>query len=114
MVRGSAKFDSVVVGEGTFSFLAAGGSPALEAKAAFVNSRSGETHGWTTNRQWSPAVLEKMKELRSLMEIDLGMLHLEGGGEILVTPVHALQGPQSGSRTGGGLGEYVAEPVGQV
>ena len=101
MIRGNAKFDSIAVGEGAFSFL--GSTLMLEAKAAFVNSKTGDTHGWTKNAQWSPPVVEKLKELRALMEIDLGQLHLEGGGEVLVAVTSA--GPAAGG--GGGLGEHL-------
>jgi hypothetical protein len=104
MIRGNARFDGVAVLEGSFSFL--GASNGLEGKAAFVNSKTGDTHGWTTNKQWSPQVLEKLKELRALMEVDLGQLHLEGGGEVLVAPTGAGT-VLSESRGTGGLGEHL-------
>lgn len=90
MIRGNPKFDSVSVGEGTFNFL--GSTLQFEAKAAFVNSRTGDTHGWTKNTQWSAGVIEKLKELRALMEVDLGQLHLENGGEVLVTTTSSAGG----------------------
>jgi hypothetical protein len=99
VIRGNAKFDSISVGEFSGSFL--GSTLAFEAKAAFVNSKTGDTHGWTKNGQWSPPVIEKLKELRALMEIDLGRLHLEGGGEVLVSTSAGL--PRA---SGGGLGEH--------
>lgn len=107
MIRGNAKFDSIAVGEGAFSFL--GSTLSLEAKAAFVNSKTGDTHGWTKNAQWSPQVIEKLKELRALMEVDLGQLHLEGGGEVLVTTTVAGQGMVRG---GGGLAEHLGDESG--
>jgi hypothetical protein len=102
MIRGSAKFDSIAVGEIAVSFL--GPTVTVEAKAAFVNSKSGETHGWTKNTQWTPAVIEKLRELRALMEVDLGQIHLEGGGEILVTTA-ANTSSSVGAEASGGLGE---------
>lgn len=100
MIQGRAKFDGIAVGEGTFSFL--GTTLKFEGKAAFVNSRTGDTHGWTTNTQWSPAVIEKLKELRAAMELDLGRLHLADGGEVLVGT-----GSSVARDSGGGLGEHL-------
>ena len=111
MIRGSTKFDSVSVGEGAFSFL--GSNLTLEAKAAFVNSRTGDTHGWTKNSQWSPTTIEKLKELRALMEIDLGALHLENGGEVLVASSTVGQTVAS-SGGSGGLGEHLSRTAEQV
>jgi hypothetical protein len=104
MIRGNARFDGLALGEGTFNFTGTGG-PALSAKAAFVNSTTGETHGWTHNAMWSPATLEKLKELRALMEVDLGNLHLENGGEVLVTTAR-----QVGDEPGG-LGDHLVPPA---
>jgi hypothetical protein len=98
MIRGSAKFDSIAVGEVTCSFL--GPTIHLEAKAAFVGSKSGDTHGWTTNSQWTPVVMEKLRELRALMEIELGQIHFDGA-ELVTAPIGAA--PQGASP--GGLGE---------
>jgi len=109
VIRGNTKFDGLAVGEGSFSFL--GTTVHLEVKAAFVSSTTGDTHGWTKNTQWSPAVIAKLSELRALMEIDLGRLHLQDGGEVLVGPGNmAVAGG-----VGGGLGEHVGrEPTPQV
>lgn len=104
MIRGAAKFDGLALLEGSFSFLGSGVK--LDGKAAFVNSKTGDTHGWTSNHQWSPQVIEKLRELRALMEMDLGRLHLDGGGEVLATtaPIHtnSVEGALSG-----GLGEHL-------
>jgi hypothetical protein len=103
MIKGYAKFDSLAVGEFSASFL--GTNLKLECKAAFVDSKTGQTHGWTANQTWSPPVIAKLKELRELMEMDLGAIHLEGGGETVpntVTPQRSAQAPT-------GLGEHVNE-----
>lgn len=105
MILGQPKFNSIQVGELTVSFL--GTTLRFEGKAAFVDMKTGHTHGWTKNEQWSPAVIEKLKELRALMEIDLGRLHLENGGESVVGPT-TLASPAKGlSMEGGGLGEHL-------
>ena len=109
MIRGYPKFDGLAVGEGTFSFL--GATIHLEAKAAFVSAKTGDTHGWTKNTQWSPQVMEKLRELRTLMEIDLGRLHLTDGGEMPATA--ATSGPSFGS-DGGGLGEHFRDTTPQI
>lgn len=104
MIRGSAKFDGISLGEAAFSFL--GSTVHLEGKAAFVNTQTGDTHGWTKNEQWSPATIEKLAELRALMELDLGKLHLQDGGTALVTTARAA----SPSAEVGGLGEHFETP----
>ncbi len=45
MIRGATKIDGIALGEGSFSFLTTDSK--LTAKAAFVSSRTGNTHGWT-------------------------------------------------------------------
>jgi hypothetical protein len=104
MIKGVTKFDGVAVGEFTAVFT----GPTLDfrAKAAFVDSKTGETHGWTTNQTWSPTTITKLKELREMMEVDLGMKHLESGGELTPNTIS----PQRGSpHIPTGLGEHVNE-----
>lgn len=75
----------------------------MTAKAAFVDPRTGDTHGWTTGGQWSPATIEKMGELIALMENDLAIKHLEGAGSSPSTGVAVARPGISG-----GLGEHLA------
>ena len=49
-------------------------SVALVAHGAFVNTDTGSTYGSTTCRQWSKPTLDKLAELRALMEEDLAAL----------------------------------------
>lgn len=49
-------------------------SVALVAHGAFVNTDTGSTYGSTTCRQWSKQTLDKLAELRALMEEDLAAL----------------------------------------
>lgn len=74
-----AKFDKVVVGELSCNFFEGPGS--LTAKAAFVNSRVGSTHGWTNNKNWSADTIRKLGELRQSMQNDLEYIHFEGEAE---------------------------------
>lgn len=69
----SAKFNHVALGELSVNLLDV--APKVIAKAAFVNTQTGTTHGYTTCSQWSQDTLEKLKELRALMERDLAALH---------------------------------------
>lgn len=101
MIRGNPKFDSVSIGELSVSFL--GSTLTFEGKAAFVDSKTGGTHGWTKNTQWSPATIAKLKELRALMELDLAALHLEGGGELIATATSTSRFTPDD----GGLGEHL-------
>lgn len=46
----------------------------LVAHGAFVNTDNGNTYGQTTCRRWSKQTLDKLAELRALMEEDLANL----------------------------------------
>jgi hypothetical protein len=46
----------------------------LVAQGAFVNTDNGSTYGSTTCRRWSKPTLDKLAELRALMEEDLASL----------------------------------------
>jgi len=103
MIKGTAKIDGIALGEGTFSFLSPDSK--LTAKAAFISSTSGHTHGWTSAQGgWSKETLLKLKELRESMERDLAALHLSDVVEdvpgLSVSPSPAPRGPS-------GLGEYL-------
>lgn len=113
MIRGQPKFDGLAVAKFNVSFL--GSTLEFVAEAAFTDSKTGQTHGWTRNTQWSPATIEKLKELRALMETDLGGLHLDGGGEVLVGPTTVMNAARRGLAPDGGLGEHLGdEKVPQV
>ncbi len=105
MIKGTAKFDGIAIGEFSVSFI--GQTLDFKAKAAFVNSKSGDTHGWTAHNTWSPQVVAKLKELKELMEIDLGATHFDGGGDLVETTVHP---PHIDDRRElGGLGEMLGD-----
>lgn len=96
------KFDAIRVGELTVNFMEA---PAVvSAKAAFVSQRSGTTHGWTTCRQFSPDTIEKLRELRLLMERDIGRIHFTDDDEAL-SETTTTDGGGKGQPSQG-LGEY--------
>jgi hypothetical protein len=100
MIRGTAKFDGLAVGELSANLL--GPMAKLTAKAAFINSETGHTHGWTTNEQWSPETIVKLRELRAAMEADLARIHF---GDGLVE-----KGEVFGGQVPGGLSEHLSEP----
>ena len=103
MIRGTPKFDGVAVLEGEFNFL----SPtiSLKGKAAFISTKTGDTHGWTTNTGWSKETIAKLQELRALMELDLGRLHLETGDPLATSSSGVDVVPQAGDD--GGLGSHL-------
>lgn len=77
---GTPRFNQLAVGEVEVDFTA---SPIkIEVTAAFVDSRSGETHGWTKGYGgiWSEETRNRLVELRESMEQDLAKLHFEGVG----------------------------------
>ena len=108
MINGSPKFNGMAMGEGKFSFL--GTTIHLEGKAAFIDNRTGQTHGWTHNTSWGKDTIDKLMELRAAMELDLGRLHLEGGGEKLVT----TSKPPALTGGGDGLGEFLGTSDPQI
>lgn len=102
MIRGTAKFDGLTLGEFSASFLGPSGAVHLEAKTAFVDSTTGATHGWTNTTTWSPETIEKLKELKEVMERDVAKVHFVGGGETLASTRKAA------SLGEGGLGELLS------
>lgn len=78
MKQGVPKIDAVKIGSITVELMNPP-SGKMSAKAAFVNSKTGHTHGWTTHEVWSPATLLKLRELCASMEADLAAAHFEGG-----------------------------------
>lgn len=80
MRTGTLKANSLRIASFEVDYLVPGGT--IKAKAAFVNTVSGLTHGWTTHNNWSSETLQKLKELRESMELDLADAHFLDTGEI--------------------------------
>lgn len=106
----TVKFNAVRVAEITVSVIET--PSVISAKAAFVNTETGNTHGWTNCKSWSPETLEKLRELRECMERDISAIHFVDGAI----------GPAATTSGGGiresfkGLGEHLGssdEPVPQ-
>lgn len=103
MIGGRPKFDGLTLGEVRINLLR--GNPHIETKAAFVSTATGHTHGWTEQQgPWSPAVLEKLRELCSLLERDLARVHLQSADGIDTPGVPFSEAPDVESS---GLGEHV-------
>lgn len=100
MIKGTVRFDGLAVS--TINADLTKPQLHLEAVAAFVDSSTGETHGWTkaTGPVWSKDTLLKFRELTQSMEEDLSKLHLLGASSSSTetTP----------SKSIGGIGEHVA------
>lgn len=106
MIQGTAKFNAIALGEFTVNFL--GPTTKVSAKAAFVGTQTGHTHGWTNNEQWSPETMSKLGELRALMEADLAKIHFSDGRDLTEGgPVFGGQVPA------GGLAEHLSEGEGR-
>jgi len=95
MKKGTAIFDGLAILEFEYRFVSGGSQ--LEAKAAFVHSKSGATHGSTTCYSWSPETMKKLNELLDAMESDLAARHFSESS----TPIT----PESF----GGIGEVLAD-----
>lgn len=106
----TVRFNGIALGELSVQFLE---SPAvIKAKAAFINTQTGATHGWTTNHQWSPRTIEKLKELRILMEEDIAAFHFVDGSVATVgTSTTGSGGLKDGFQ---GLGEKFGATDGDV
>lgn len=106
----SVKFDAIRIAEVTINLVEQ--QPSMTAKAAFVNTTSGHTHGWTNGRSWSEETLAKLRELKESMERDLEKQHFD---DLSHTPGTTTSG--SVTREGfHGLGEHLGtttEPVPQ-
>lgn len=76
----------------------------MKSKAAFVNSVTGNTHGWTTHHVWSPETLERLKKLRESMELDLAAAHFLDVGE---APQAEVEETGTTTESSGGLGEHL-------
>lgn len=76
MIKGVVRFDGLTISNIMVDFTKQ--QLHIEATAAFVDSNTGETHGWTKagGRVWSKESMQKLKELTELMERDLANLHL--------------------------------------
>lgn len=105
MQQGTPKFDGIAVFTAEFSFL--GPTVKLSTKAAFVDSRTGHTHGWTTGEGgiWSTGTIDALKALRDSMEADLARLHFTEGAAVPGTGGGGEE-PSAGGG-GGGLGEHL-------
>lgn len=106
----SVKFDAVRISGFEVNFLEA--TPAVTAKAAFVNTQTGATHGWTTGKRWSNETMDALRILRDHMERDLADQHFEGGGNTSSATISSGS-PRDGFQ---GLGEHLgtsADPVPQ-
>lgn len=101
MIRGSPKFDGLALGEIHVNFL----RPTVEmrAKAAFIDTQSGATCGWTEGTQWSPETIKKLDELRTMLERDLASIYFTGDARAVAT-----SNPAAGAARQG-LGEHLDE-----
>ena len=75
MIKGSPRFNAIAIGELSANFT--GSTIHLEGTAGFVDTETGETHGWTKGdgKVWSRTTMLKLAELREFMERDLSKLH---------------------------------------
>jgi hypothetical protein len=99
-ITGTPRFDSLVIATMEADFR--NPTTAFTARAAFVNTKDGATHGWTdaSGSVWSKQTMGKLKELRESMERDLGKLHLEGVAAAKKDEGLSLEDD-------GGVGEYI-------
>jgi hypothetical protein len=98
-------FNGIALGEISVSFIE--NPPKINAKAAFINTSTGQTHGWTLCHQWSAETVAKLKELRALMERDISVLHFaDAGGSVIAA---STTGGGGISETFKGLGETLGQ-----
>ncbi len=108
MIDGNPKYTGLTIGEFTCNLL--GSTVKLTAKAAFVDPRTGTTHGWTTCDSWSQETMEKMREFSAAMEADLARQHFQG----YAPATTALDISKPAGVPSGGLGEHVTGDGDQV
>ena len=113
MIEGTPKFNALVIGKIEADFRGQDNPIKLEATAAFVNTNTGNTHAWTDPRvpaPWSDNTLEKLNELRRLMEMDLAQLHLASA----VTTTGPTKTGDGLHLQSGGIAEHVGTDATQV
>ena len=96
-VIGTPAFNAVAVLRIEAIDFAAQSSPVV-AHAAFVNIETGRTYGRTQCQHWSKATLEKIAELRALMETDVAAM-------VFVQPRAGAPMPEQAEPTG--IGEQL-------
>jgi hypothetical protein len=99
MIQGNPKFDGIAVAKIEIDFLK---NPVhIDVQAAFVNVKTGDTHGWTRGAPgWSDDTRLLIKSLRESMERDLASTHFAGSGV-------AVTGSATTSSSSGGLSEHL-------
>lgn len=102
MRTGTPKLNAVAIGELSANFMQGPGVVDMKAKVAFINSKTGKTHGWTNHNSWPPAVIAKLKELTDLMEEEVARVQFEDGEST------SFGGPSSPSGLGG-LSEHLGQ-----
>jgi len=101
MISGSPVFDGLVVFTLSADFSQA--TLSLKARAAFVNTKTGQTHGWTDGdgSMWSRNSMQKLAELRAALEDDLANRHFGGSVHEEAARAAPVVPPS------GGLGEHL-------
>ena len=99
MVTGTPKFNGLTIATMTADFT--NPTVKLECQAAFVSSSTGRTHGWSIGQSWSRETIQKLGELRDLMERDLAHLHFSDGD--YTNPTTSA----TGVTAPGGIGEHL-------
>lgn len=108
-VKGVPKFDAITLGDFTADFKKA--TISLSGVAAFIDSETGMTHGWTRGNGpvWSKDTMKKLQELKEAMEEDLARIHF---GEESIQ-VHGTK-TKPGLKLPSGLGEHVGRDAPSV
>jgi len=82
VIKGSPSFDGLALFELTLQADRRGGPLSLRTTAAFVSSKTGQTHGTTSfNGPWSPALIEQAKEFLAAVELEVARRHMSDLGE---------------------------------
>jgi hypothetical protein len=103
MIKGTPKFDGLVVAVIEINFLKNPGTVAINVQTAFINERTGDTHAWSRGSPgWSDETRGLIQDLRASMERDLAGRHfIEGSLSDGASPATvARKGPS-------GLGEHL-------
>jgi hypothetical protein len=104
MKTGTMKANALRIAEIQVDYTTPGGT--MKAKAAFVNTTSGFTHGWTTHHVWSQETLKRLADLREAMELDLAKAHFQTTNEASIQTDSDGQTVQSHQGLAEHLGSY--------
>jgi hypothetical protein len=105
-VSGTPKFNALAVAKLEANFT--GPTVSLKSTAAFIDEKSGHTHGWTEGygEVWSEKTMRRLDDLRQSIEEDIAAKHFQGAAR---DTRDRDKDPEKGIQFEGGIGEHLGD-----